>query len=278
MRGEDPPGPAASRTEIGSLRRPSTNNSNSYGMTSNRESMSVDDILHMIDGGERAAISEAGDPRRPSLTEGDAADQEGHVKWEDVLDIERDGRKPWILAQNLGTISSVVVADISNSGHNSIVVVNGEGKCHVFDYPFRRRFHPDLAKRRRQQNHMRRFSQDRFFKDGIVSDAHGEDHAQASIQQFPTRPDDPAAAGAPAAHGSNFESPPPQLQRDTGPPAMGQGQNQALRVRSALSSALADAAAHSVSCHPDRGSGMSGGGQSEPKLSQHSGTATFQRI
>ncbi|KAI9477246.1 hypothetical protein LPJ79_000562 [Coemansia sp. RSA 1821] len=153
------------------IKRQSTYNS----MASNRESLSVDEIMHMLDGhdkplapaptgscdassgeldGERCAPEHAWDP-----------DINGHMKWEDALDIERDGRKPWILAQKLGTISSVAVADISNSGHNSIVVVNGEGKCHIFDYPFKRRLHPDTDKRRRQRNHYRRFSQARFFRD-----------------------------------------------------------------------------------------------------------------
>ncbi|KAJ2852513.1 hypothetical protein IWW36_000141 [Coemansia brasiliensis] len=153
------------------IKRQSTYNS----IASNRESLSVDEIMHMLDGhdkplasaptgscdsssdeldGERGAAEQAWDP-----------DINGHMKWEDALDIERDGRKPWILAQKLGTISSVAVADISNSGHNSIVVVNGEGKCHIFDYPFKRRLHPDIDKRRRQRNHYRRFSQARFFRD-----------------------------------------------------------------------------------------------------------------
>ncbi|KAJ2356890.1 hypothetical protein GGF43_001790, partial [Coemansia sp. RSA 2618] len=158
---------------ISGIRRQSTYNSTA----SNRESVSLDDLMHMFDGHEKTtrmsaatgSVESSSDellvPKRaPSLHAWDP-DTTGHIMWEDALDIERDGRKPWVLAQKLGTISSVVVADISNTGHNSIVVVNGEGKCHVFDYPFRRRLHPDAAKRRRQRNHCRRFSQDRFFKD-----------------------------------------------------------------------------------------------------------------
>ncbi|KAJ2158690.1 hypothetical protein GGF46_003586 [Coemansia sp. RSA 552] len=177
-RGEIPADALPGSDSCGGLRRQSTYTS----VASNRESMSVEDILHMFDGSDGKAFTPSG-----AVDVGDSSDDElygrqraslqtsdvelaGHIKWEDALDIERDGRKPWVIAQRLGTISSVVVADISNSGHNSIVVVNGEGKCHVFDYPFKRRLHPDAEKRRRQRNHYRRFSQDRFFKDGVVTD------------------------------------------------------------------------------------------------------------
>ncbi|KAJ2665314.1 hypothetical protein IWW48_000202 [Coemansia sp. RSA 1200] len=167
-------------SESASLRRQSTYNSLINGPASNRGSFSVDDILHLFEGGEQAHAHHAGSMetsdeetgyavRRPSsLFDADFTD---HIKWEDALDIERDGRKPWILAQRLGTISSVVVADIANCGHNSIVVVNGEGKCFVFDYPFKRKLHPEMRKRRRQRNHYRRFSLERFFKDGVVADS-----------------------------------------------------------------------------------------------------------
>ncbi|KAJ2719775.1 hypothetical protein GGI07_005000 [Coemansia sp. Benny D115] len=162
------------------VRRQSTYNSSTYGTMSNRESISVDDLMHLYDGVDRggyaansAETSEdeaAGAAARKLLAGVWGAENTGHVKWEDALDLERDGRKPWILAQNLGTISSVVVADVSNSGHNSVVVVNGEGKCHIFDYPFKRRLHPEMSKRKRQRNHYRRFSQDRFFKNGVIID------------------------------------------------------------------------------------------------------------
>ncbi|KAJ2555180.1 hypothetical protein EV175_002341, partial [Coemansia sp. RSA 1933] len=167
-------------SESASMRRQSTYNSLAIGpsVPSNRGSLSVEDILHLFEGGDRAHALNAGSAdtsdddaagygaRRPSsLFDSEFAE---HIKWEDALDIERDGRKPWILAQRLGTISSVVVADIANCGHNSIVVVNGEGKCYVFDYPFKRRLHPEMRKRKRQRNHYRRFSLERFFKDGVV--------------------------------------------------------------------------------------------------------------
>ncbi|KAJ2402373.1 hypothetical protein GGI23_000762 [Coemansia sp. RSA 2559] len=169
-------------SESASMRRQSTYNSLVHGPTSssNRGSLSVEDILYLFEGGMHVPNVGSGDTsddevagydgaRRPSsLFDSEFAE---HIKWEDALDIERDGRKPWILAQRLGTISSVVVADIANCGHNSIVVVNGEGKCYVFDYPFKRRLHPEMRKRRRQRNHYRRFSLERFFKDGVVVDS-----------------------------------------------------------------------------------------------------------
>ncbi|KAJ2843155.1 hypothetical protein J3B02_005355, partial [Coemansia erecta] len=181
------------------LRRQSTYTSLMHSTASNRESLSVDDIMHIFDGGDRnfapyaasadiseddatghdvgsssaaaaaAATTSGKGAKKLSLNPWDP-EYTGHIKWEDALELERDGRKPWILAQKLGTISSVVVADISNSGHNSIIVVNGEGKCHIFDYPFKRRLHPEMAKRKRQRNHYRRYSQDRFFKNGVVID------------------------------------------------------------------------------------------------------------
>ncbi|KAJ1816150.1 hypothetical protein LPJ75_002123, partial [Coemansia sp. RSA 2598] len=224
------------------LRRQSTYNSLMHNAVSNRESLSVDDIMHIFDGGDRgfppyvasadvsdddaatgngigAAISAASgrgakkldlNPWDPEYT--------GHIKWEDALDLERDGRKPWILAQKLGTISSVVIADISNSGHNSIIVVNGEGKCHIFDYPFKRRLHPEMTKRKRQRNHYRRYSQDRFFKNGVIIDpletAHaghpeniearingaGLSSATASRDQNPAERQDAAILASPAHH------------------------------------------------------------------------------
>ncbi|KAJ2782471.1 COBW domain-containing protein 1 [Coemansia interrupta] len=174
-----------------SMRRHSTFASLVHSAASNRESLSVDDIMNMFDGTEHvhaqqlasldaseddgtaaaaAAAALAGSGAKGAAANPWDPEYTGHIKWEDALDLERDGRKPWILAQKLGTISSVVVADISNSGHNSVVVVNGEGKCHIFDYPFKRRLHPDMAKRKRQRNHYRRFSQDRFFKNGVIVD------------------------------------------------------------------------------------------------------------
>ncbi|KAJ2807015.1 hypothetical protein H4R20_001455 [Coemansia guatemalensis] len=178
-RGEIPANAAPQYNEPGNIRRQSTFNSIGYSATSVRESLSVDDILYMFEG-DKAFVPPAvtgdmseddvGGARRASFNTSDP-EPTSHIKWEDALDIERDGRKPWILAQKLGTISSVVIADISNSGHNSIVVVNGEGKCHIFDYPFKRRLHPDIAKRKRQRMHQRRFSQERFFKDGITTSA-----------------------------------------------------------------------------------------------------------
>ncbi|KAJ1947789.1 hypothetical protein GGF37_000166 [Kickxella alabastrina] len=188
------------------MKRRSTYTSLLQDAMSNRESVAVDDIMHLFEGSERdiaahldsVATSEdetsRGTRRGASLNPWDP-EQTGHIKWEDALDIERDGRKPWVLAQNLGTISSVAVADISNSGHNSVIVVNGEGKCHIFDYPFKRRLHPEMVKRKRQRNHYRRFSQDRFFKDGIVVDAvdpHA-DHVERAA---------PSADGTVAGHGT----------------------------------------------------------------------------
>ncbi|KAJ1667036.1 hypothetical protein IW140_002248 [Coemansia sp. RSA 1813] len=180
-------------SEPASMRRQSTYNSLINGSASNRGSLSVEDILHLFEGGDRPSRAlhagsadtsedEAGyGARRPSsLFDSEFTE---HIKWEDALDIERDGRKPWILAQRLGTISSVVVADIANCGHNSIVVVNGEGKCYVFDYPFKRRLHPEMRKRRRQRNHYRRFSLERFFKDGVVVD---NQELQSSSQDVDT--------------------------------------------------------------------------------------------
>ncbi|KAJ2062440.1 hypothetical protein GGI17_002442 [Coemansia sp. S146] len=192
-RGEIPTDHPAPGSEPASLRRQGTYNSLMQGLSSNHESLSVSDILHMFEGGDQTLTSQTGSANS-SEDETDGARREsgasqwdsenpGHVKWEDALDIERDGRKPWIVAQKLGTISSVVVADICNCGHNSIVVVNGEGKCHIFDYPFKRRFHPDIAKRRRQHNHYRRFSQDRFFKDGVVTDINDQSEDQPSSRQ-----------------------------------------------------------------------------------------------
>ncbi|CAG8781038.1 16417_t:CDS:2, partial [Acaulospora morrowiae] len=42
-------------------------------------------------------------------------------------------RKPIITEVGLGTITCVAVGDIKNSGKNSIVCVNAEGGCYVFD-------------------------------------------------------------------------------------------------------------------------------------------------
>ncbi|KAJ1728072.1 hypothetical protein LPJ61_004234, partial [Coemansia biformis] len=289
-RGEVPTEPAAPRGEFGSLRRQSTYASTAYSAASTRELLSVDEIMHMFGGGDRpagdAADDEASGPRRTSLTWNDAAECKGRVKWEDVLDIERDGRKPWILAQNLGTISSVVVADISNSGHNSIVVVNGEGKCHVFDYPFKRRFHPNIAKRRRQQNHLRRFSQDRFFKEGVVAETQEDEPDQeGGIQRFPPQTGGLAAIASAAPTGSDVGSAALPRPADSNPGSLGRGQG--LRVRSALSSALAEAAGHNTSLHQDHSANgsspalrasMSTASQLEAALSQSAGAAALQRF
>ncbi|KAI9141459.1 hypothetical protein BKA69DRAFT_1124783 [Paraphysoderma sedebokerense] len=42
-------------------------------------------------------------------------------------------RDPWLIAQNLGTITCVAVGDVRNSGKNSIVCINAEGEAHIFD-------------------------------------------------------------------------------------------------------------------------------------------------
>ncbi|KAJ2493148.1 hypothetical protein IWW37_000798 [Coemansia sp. RSA 2050] len=196
-RGEISTDHSVSGSEPAGLRRQGTFNSLVQGQSSNHGSLSVSDILHMFDGGDPAlALQEgsgnssedkAANGRRESAASQWDPENVGHVKWEDALDIERDGRKPWIVAQKLGTISSVVVADICNCGHNSIVVVNGEGKCHIFDYPFKRRLHPDASKRRRQQNHYRRFSQDRFFKDGVVTDIRDQPEDQPGSDRLLNR-------------------------------------------------------------------------------------------
>ncbi|PIA13743.1 hypothetical protein COEREDRAFT_89266 [Coemansia reversa NRRL 1564] len=190
-RGEIPADAELQYNERRGSRQQSTFNSMGYSATSARESLSVDDILYMFEGNKAfvppavpgdTSEDELGGARRASFNTSDP-ELTSHIKWEDALDLERDGRKPWILAQKLGTISSVVIADISNSGHNSIVVVNGEGKCHIFDYPFKRRHHPDTAKRKRQRMHQRRFSQERFFKDGITTSSHKYNSNQDNTQQ-----------------------------------------------------------------------------------------------
>ncbi|KAJ1990298.1 hypothetical protein GGI25_004454 [Coemansia spiralis] len=203
-------------SEPGSLRRQSTYNSHIYGPTSNRGSLSVEDIIHMFEGNERvlnpfiasADTSEddagIGLRRASSLFDADFTD---HIKWEDALDLERDGRKPWILAQRLGTITSVSVADIGNCGHNSIVVVNGEGKCYVFDYPFKRKLHPEATKRNRQRNHYRRFSLERFFKDGVVvdtQDLHNDQDAPNNKQRSESVTTAGVGAGAEGAVSSSI--------------------------------------------------------------------------
>ncbi|KAJ2599472.1 hypothetical protein H4R99_003703 [Coemansia sp. RSA 1722] len=259
------------------IRRQSTYTSLIHSTASNRESLSVDDIMHMFDGGDRgflpyAASADMSEDDTTGHDMGSAAaaaasgkgakkfqlnpwdpEYTGHIKWEDALDLERDGRKPWILAQKLGTISSVVVADISNSGHNSIIVVNGEGKCHIFDYPFKRRLHPEMAKRKRQRNHYRRYSQDRFFKNGVVIDpletdqgdhaanaeprinGYGSSAAIASKSQNPTERQDATAPVAPVHSESGAAS---TLKR---PPF--------LRSRSAFGESIC-AAASSIYAHP----------------------------
>ncbi|KAI8323047.1 hypothetical protein GQ54DRAFT_332773 [Martensiomyces pterosporus] len=215
-RGELPVESVAGDTE--SLTRQSTYTGHVQSASSHRESYSVEDIFHLFGGSDRMPASHAnsGDTSEDDGGAGEAkvhrqeAAYTGHIKWEDALEIERDGRKPWVLAQKLGTISSVVVADICNCGHNSVVVVNGEGKCHIFDYPFKRRFHPDLAQRKRQRSHLRKFSQERFFKEGLAvqpyggqqqQEAHGEqcvDQPSCVLQRLGTVDADGQLAGAEA--------------------------------------------------------------------------------
>ncbi|CAB4389616.1 unnamed protein product [Rhizophagus irregularis] len=43
-----------------------------------------------------------------------------------------DGQ-PYVTCSGLGTITCVAVGDIKNSGKNSIVCINAEGQCHIFD-------------------------------------------------------------------------------------------------------------------------------------------------
>ncbi|KAJ9056307.1 hypothetical protein DSO57_1034525 [Entomophthora muscae] len=43
---------------------------------------------------------------------------------------------PWRTCSGLGTITSVVIGDIRNIGRNSIICINAEGGCYMFDYPF----------------------------------------------------------------------------------------------------------------------------------------------
>ncbi|KAI9297790.1 hypothetical protein K502DRAFT_339899 [Neoconidiobolus thromboides FSU 785] len=44
---------------------------------------------------------------------------------------------PWKTCSGLGTITNVVVGDIRNIGKDSIIVINAEGGCFLFDYPFK---------------------------------------------------------------------------------------------------------------------------------------------
>ncbi|CAO3592226.1 unnamed protein product [Absidia cylindrospora] len=42
---------------------------------------------------------------------------------------------PTFTCQDLGTITCIAIGDVRNVGKNSIVVVNAEGHCHIFDIP-----------------------------------------------------------------------------------------------------------------------------------------------
>ncbi|OMH78526.1 hypothetical protein AX774_g8080, partial [Zancudomyces culisetae] len=46
--------------------------------------------------------------------------------WEATLEAERESRLPWAVAHNLGTISTIAIGDVLNTGKTVIVVVNGE--------------------------------------------------------------------------------------------------------------------------------------------------------
>ncbi|PVU99378.1 hypothetical protein BB559_000777 [Furculomyces boomerangus] len=59
------------------------------------------------------------------------------ITWQDALKHERNGRKPWAIAKKLGTITAITVGDVCNNGKQAIVVVNGEGELHIFQYPFK---------------------------------------------------------------------------------------------------------------------------------------------
>ncbi|KAJ2485895.1 hypothetical protein EV174_001437 [Coemansia sp. RSA 2320] len=252
-RGDLPPECAPLDSEPDYARRHSTFHSSVQGPGSNRESLSVNDIFHLLESGDRAPSShqgsgnstedEAAGSRRMSFANQWDLENAGHIKWEDALDIERDGRKPWIVAQKLGTISSVVIADICNCGHNSIVVVNGEGKCHIFDYPFKRRFHPDLNKRRRQHNHQRRFSQNRFFRDGIVTEARDQPegilpvHANRSADKSYISGQSPSRDGCRIGAGNEADA-----LDQAGDIAGSQKQSSSLRITSAVYDSPASAA------------------------------------
>ncbi|CAG8476067.1 6253_t:CDS:10 [Funneliformis mosseae] len=41
--------------------------------------------------------------------------------------------EPYMICNGLGTITCLAIGDIKNSGKNSIVCVNAEGQCHIFD-------------------------------------------------------------------------------------------------------------------------------------------------
>ncbi|PVU94703.1 hypothetical protein BB561_002334 [Smittium simulii] len=56
--------------------------------------------------------------------------------WEDVVKLEKSSRQPWAIAKNLGTITSIVVGDVFNNGKQIVLVINCEGKLHLFEYPF----------------------------------------------------------------------------------------------------------------------------------------------
>ncbi|OLY83730.1 hypothetical protein AYI68_g2123 [Smittium mucronatum] len=56
--------------------------------------------------------------------------------WKNVIDKERKGRLPWATASGLGTITSITVANICETGLPTIIVATGEGKLHLFMYPF----------------------------------------------------------------------------------------------------------------------------------------------
>ena len=51
----------------------------------------------------------------------------------DVLIFKGTGNKCWRKACDLGMVTAVVIGDVFNKGANSLVVVNGEGWCYIFD-------------------------------------------------------------------------------------------------------------------------------------------------
>ncbi|KAJ2794133.1 hypothetical protein H4S07_006843, partial [Coemansia furcata] len=105
-RGEIPTDHPVTGSEPSGLQRQGTYNSRVLGLNPNHESLSVSDIMHMFEGGDRALASlpgsgnssedEADGTRRESAASQGDFENAGHIKWEDALDIERDGRKPWI--------------------------------------------------------------------------------------------------------------------------------------------------------------------------------------
>ena len=52
----------------------------------------------------------------------------------DLAIFKGGANKNWRKASDLGTVSAVGIGDIFNVGHNSLVVINAEGWCFVFDF------------------------------------------------------------------------------------------------------------------------------------------------